>query len=252
MQHTNHQDHDVLLIAAHAADDLAGTERQRAETLLATCGDCKALHRDLLAIAGATRSLPAVASAPRDFRISPEQAARLRRRSWLRTALAPFARAGSAARPMAAAFTSLGVAGLLVATLLPAGLGALGGSAASAPERDLAQPGAVASAAAGAPAPAATSAPAPAAPSSAPDVRPVAGGPTIAPEVEFGTKDGASNPPEVAIAGGAGTQAPEIGEDATGRLAIVNPPSPLFVGSLSLLVLGLVLFGLRFAGRRLR
>jgi hypothetical protein len=247
MQHTNHHDHDLLLIAANAADDLVGAERQRAETLLATCGDCEALHSDLLAITAATRSVPAVASAPRDFRISPEQAARLRRRSWLRAALAPFQGAGSAARPIAAACTSLGVAGLLVVTLLPAGLG---GSAASAPERDLAQSGAVASAAAGAPAPAATAAPAPAA-SSGPDVRPAAGGPTVAPDMEFGTKDGASTPPNVAIAGGVETQAPEIVDNATGRLTAVTP-SPLFVGSLSLLALGLVLFGLRFAGRRLR
>jgi hypothetical protein len=32
----------------------------------------------------------------------------------------------------------------------------------------------------------------------------------------------------------------------------VSQPSPLFLGSLALLALGLLLFGLRFAGRRLR
>jgi hypothetical protein len=251
MQHPNHHHHDLLLVAAHAADDLTGPERQRAESLLSTCADCAAVHRDLVSITTASMALPSVASAPRDFRITPEQASRLRRRSWVQTLLGPIAGPRSVARPMATAFTSLGVAGLLIATLLPAGIGALGGSAASAPERDLAQPGAVASAAGGAFGAAATSAPAPAAPSTAPDVRPVAGGATTAPEVEFGSKDGASSPPDVAVDGGVDAETPGA-DDASGRLASAYPPSPLFVGSLALLALGLLLFGLRFAGRRLR
>jgi hypothetical protein len=71
--------------------------------------------------------------------------------------------------------------------------------------------------------------------------------------MEYSVKDGAPTPPDVAIAGANSTQAPEAGDDMAGRLqATVNPPSPLFLGSLALLALGLLLFGLRFAGRRLR
>src|SRR5512143_2621071 len=123
----DHARHDRTLIAGHAAGDLVEADRSRAEALLASCAGCSDLHRDLLAIASATRSLPAPKAPARDFRLTPAQAERLRRRSWLRAALRPFGTPRSVVRPMAAAFTSLGVAGLLVATALPALLG--GGAA---------------------------------------------------------------------------------------------------------------------------
>ena len=254
MQHPNHPDHDLLLIAAHAAGDATVTDGVRAQSLLETCPECVDLHRDLLSITATSRSLraAAAATAPRDFRITPEQAARLRRGSWLRTVLAPFGGARSAARPMATAFTSLGVAGLLVATVLPGMLGGAASTLGSAPERDMSQGGAVASAApAGPGAGAAGPTLVPAA--GYPGVRPVANGPSQAPDVEYGVKDGTSTPPDVAIAGSNSTQAPEAVDDMAGRLrASVSPPSPLFLGSIALLALGLLLFGLRFAGRRLR
>lgn len=242
MHQTSHPDHDVLLIAAHAADDLSGPDLDRAQALLQSCAPCADLHRDLVAIAAATRTLPALATAPRDFRLSHEQAARLRRGSWLRTVLAPFSGAHSALRPVAAGLSSLGVAGLLIATLLP---GMLGSAATLTPERDQSLTGAGASAAPAA-APGATAA-------AGPDVRPVAGGPTAGPDSEFGaSKDGtATSAPNVAVAGGA-SAGPGTGTDTSQRESLVNPPSPLFVGSLALLAVGLLLFGLRFAGRRLR
>ncbi|MEO8273984.1 MAG: hypothetical protein ABI620_07950, partial [Chloroflexota bacterium] len=70
MQHPNHPDHDLLLIAADAAGDLAGTDRARAQALIQACESCADLQRDLVSIAAATRTLPAMAAAPRDFRLS--------------------------------------------------------------------------------------------------------------------------------------------------------------------------------------
>ena len=82
----------------------------------------------------------------RDFQLAPEQAERLRRGSWLRAALRPFGAARSPVRPMAAAFTSLGIAGLVFAAALS---GMAGGAAMSAPNADTStgaagQPGATA------------------------------------------------------------------------------------------------------------
>ena len=248
MQHPNHPDHDLTLIAAHTAGDLSDPERMRAQGLIDTCGACADLHRDLTAIAAATRSLPTRATAPRDFRLTPEQASQLRRRGWLRSILAPFGTGRSAVRPIAAAFTSLGIAGLLVATFLP---GLMGSAASLGTDREQSATGAGASAApalpgAGAPVP--TSA-------SAPDVRPAAGGPTAAPGNEFGTKDGntATGAPEVQAVGGSPTEAPSAAVDLVARADTQTATTnPLLVGSFALLGVGLLLFGLRFASRRLR
>ncbi len=232
--HPDHPSHDLLLIASHAAGDLADPERTRAETLLTTCDPCAELHRDLIAIAGATRALPNLATAPRDYRLVPKQAARLRRRSWLRAALAPFGTARSATRPMAAAFTSIGLAGLIVATFLP---GMLGSAASLAPQRETVTDSGV-------------SAPA------GPVTGPVLGAPnpTIAtPGEELGGKDAAATDvPNVAAAGGQGTGTDAGQEDGASRMTVNAPPSPLVIGSIALFALGLLLFALRFVARRVR
>lgn len=250
MQHPNHPDHDLTLIAGHAAGDLVDSERSRAQALVDTCNDCATLHRDLIAISAATRALPNLATAPRDYRLSPEQAAQLTRGSWLRRALAPFGATQSATRPIAAAFTSLGIAGLLVATILP---GMLGGSAASAPtagERDQAAVGAgpTAAPAGGLAGPAATEA----------VLRPVSGVGQPAPNATSGdnaytVKDGATPTNAVAFeaAGGRTTDEPD-GERSSVDYGVIERANPVLVGSVALLAVGLLLFGLRFAGRRLR
>jgi anti-sigma factor RsiW len=234
MQHPNHPDHDLLLVSAHAAGDLAESERTRAQALLTTCEPCADLHRDLIAIAAATRVLPKLATAPRDFRLAPEQAARLRRGSWLRAVLAPFGAARSATRPMAAAFTSLGLAGLLVATFLPGMLG----TAASAPQRESLGGAGQSAAPAG------------------PVTRPVEGAPnptTVVPDDAYGVKDlDPTDAPDVAVAGGRGTDAPGVPEDTAGRQLEAAPLSPLLIGSFAVLAVGLLLFGLRFVARRVR
>jgi hypothetical protein len=213
------------------------------------CTECAELHRDLVAISAATRSLPHDARAPRDFRISPEQAARLKRRSWVRWVLRPFASGQSATKPMAAAFTSLGIAGLLVATFVPA---LLGGSAASAPAG---APASAPTGGAGAYAPAATQAPvaAPAGPLSGDFGGLASADPSFIKQAE-------DSGMEVAVDGGVSTDdrdgaltAGEAGTDGAGStIAFADRPNLLVLGSLGLLVLGLAFVALRFAARRLR
>ncbi|MBA2314183.1 MAG: hypothetical protein H0V87_02260 [Chloroflexi bacterium] len=125
-----HADHDLLLVAAHAAGDLDGDDGRLASGLIAECRECSDLHADLQSLSTAVRNLPAPVRT-REFLVSPGDAARLRRAGWRRL-LQVFAgsRLGLA-RPVGAAFASLGLAGLLLTALpsIP-----LGGSVA-APSR---------------------------------------------------------------------------------------------------------------------
>ena len=246
--HADHTRHDVTLIAGHAAGDLIDSERIHAETLLATCSPCAELHHDLLAIAAATRTLPAPATATRDFRLDPEQAARLRRGSWLRAALRPFGAARSTTRPMAAAFTSLGIAGLLVATVMPA---LLGSPAALSTARD--NNGAPAVPAAGPVSPLTGQPGAAGAPT--PNLGEYNAGNQGSPEPDQaspGTKNGAaqSGPPEVA--GVVGTDSVLGATQGASERTSTSPPNLLLIGSLVLLAVGVLLFGLRLVARRLR
>lgn len=124
-----HADEHALLIVALQAGDLAATERTRAETLRASCPACASLFADLEVLRIATRALPAPRRT-RDFRLSDEDAARLRSRGWRRVLdwlVAP----RSTVRPLATGLATLGVAGLLVASM-PGFLGSFG-SAGAAP-----------------------------------------------------------------------------------------------------------------------
>ncbi len=80
-QQDGHGDHDALLVVRFAAGDVTPAEAEVARRLLATCPDCRLLASDLRAIARATAELPAP-TRTRDFRLSPEVAARLRRSGW--------------------------------------------------------------------------------------------------------------------------------------------------------------------------
>jgi hypothetical protein len=129
---TSHDDHDAMLVAALAAGDVAGTDRDQAIALIDGCSDCASLHDDLVAIARATSTLPPPIAMPnRDFRISPQQAAALRPRGWRR--LLPSGLAGSAfARPLGVGLATFGLIGLLV-TNVPIGIGLGGAASAPAP-----------------------------------------------------------------------------------------------------------------------
>lgn len=267
MQHPNpsdHARHDATLIAGHAAGDLTDAGRARADALLAECGACGELRRDLVAIAAATRSVPAPATLARDLRLGPEQAERLQRGSWLRTLLRPFGAAGSPIRPMATAFTSLGVVGLVVGITLSSGAQLGAGPAVVGQERDNPAPAATAAAAApglgaegdtatlapvavssgdGAYAQSATRGPVRTAVEVSRSHAPTSEEPASTEEVVFGAANQGGKPVSGAPTGAA--------DDLTARL-VEQPPNPLIAGSLALLGIGLLLFGLRLASTRVR
>ena len=272
MQHPNtpdHERHDATLIAGHAAGDLTDVDRARGDAMLAECGPCADLRRDLVAIAAATRSVPAPATRTRDLRLAPEQADRLRRGSWLRTLLRPFGAAGSPIRPMATAFTSLGLVGLVVGVTLSSGAG-LGGAATSEDGQD--RDGASAAAATGAAAaPAATIGDAEAQGGYEFEIVRASDGklyqvvrqsngtyylsttiPVSALDSARSSKPTGEEPTELAFgpANQGGTPTGAARDLAIG--AVTQPPNPLIAGSLALLGIGLLLFGLRIASARVR
>ncbi|MCI0582206.1 MAG: hypothetical protein L0227_04790 [Chloroflexi bacterium] len=257
---TAHASHERPLIAARAAGDLTGPELARADALRERCPACRRLHDDLLAIAIATRHLPAPARPPElDYRISAERASQLARGAVWRRLLRPFGRSGSATvRPLAAAFTTLGLAGLLLAALPSLQLGGAAGflamSAPTAAPRDAldrtSAPEVVAPG--GAPTPAATGGD-------------TAGGePTIDTTTDYGpavTADDKGAAPSAEANSQATTAPSREGDDGaeggstgdeSGAIGGSGGQSPLVILSLGLLGAGLALFLLRRVALRLR
>ena len=206
-----------------------------------------------------------------DFRITPERAAELARGGLWRRLLQPFGRPGSGAiRPLAAAFTTLGLAGLMLAALPNI---QLGGS--SAGDRYLSPIGQAVESRDMTPeqAPAATSESATGALRDAVSLAPTDG--DIAAELTtgepFGTlaqplpsayADG-SMPTFISTTKGGGTATataspvvaiPEAADDGLAFAVSDNPagPLPLVLVSLALLGIGLGLFLLRRLALRLR
>ena len=109
---TPHPAHDRLAIAALAAGDARGADRERATDLVQGCEQCRILFDDLRSLAAAVRVLPMASSPPdRDFRLSSADAARLSRGGWLRRLLRPVGSArGSRLQPAAGALVALGLA----------------------------------------------------------------------------------------------------------------------------------------------
>jgi hypothetical protein len=283
----SHDRHDLLLVAALAAGDLTGTDRDQALALTSSCAECAALHDDLVAIARATVSVPPpIASSVRDFRLTPAQAASLGRTGWRR-----FLSSGGAmplARPLGAALATLGIAGLLIGTQPlgfsmgssasapaagPAAVQEVGGAGSASSANDQAAPLAAASAAA-ASAPALAPVPAPAA-SAAASIAAGTGAygteksaaPSSAPYPDAGSLQPARGTSGGGTtAGAAETAAPSTGEqitaagsasaETTGGLAgTVEPPSstgpsPLILVSLVAVVVGVLLVVSSYRGRR--
>jgi hypothetical protein len=121
---TSHADHDPILVAAFAADDLAASDRDLAADLVRSCAECALLHDDLRALARATKAAPPpVAARPRDFRLTPADAARLRPAGWRRLAAAFGQPRAGWSRNLGVGLATLGLAGLLVGNV-PVQLGA--------------------------------------------------------------------------------------------------------------------------------
>jgi hypothetical protein len=112
---TAHSNHDESLVVRLYGNDVRPDERSRALDLLSGCEKCAALFADLGSIASAAAALP-VPSRPRDFTLTPADAARLRpagpvhRRSTWR----------GLTRQLGGAFAALGLAGVLVSGALTA------------------------------------------------------------------------------------------------------------------------------------
>ncbi len=126
---TDHAGHDPLLVAEAA--DRGG----RLPATLAACPDCVALHADLIHLAAAIPLSP-VPARPRAYTLDPADAARLRPAGWRRWLAAIGTSRDAVTRPLAVGLTTIGLAGLLVATVpgfLPTGAGTAGASAVDDP-----------------------------------------------------------------------------------------------------------------------
>ena len=270
---SDHAHHDRLLVAAQVAGDLDPAEHDRMAARIADCPACAELARDLATIRAATTAanLP-VPPRPRPFTLAPSDAARLRPAGW-RGLVRRFGSPGWAfTRPLAAGLTTLGLAGLLVAAL-PTGF--MGGSAAAGPaareaahERSLmtyqgapSSPGAQPSFAT-----APSEAPASAAPLPAGSAPTASGNPkpsdsavgTLGTDVkgepgDAGGVDNTSSPsPGTALGGSDGlTQGPGNDEAEAPTVAARDGSILLAIVAGTAILVGLGLFGLRWAARRL-
>ena len=113
---TPHATHDEMLVASLADRILPAADRTAAEALVASCRQCADLHADILALRTATLAMP-TPSRPRDYTLTADDAARLRSRGWRRLVSAFGTARDSFSRPLAVGLTTLGIAGLLVASL---------------------------------------------------------------------------------------------------------------------------------------
>ena len=128
VRQTSHADHDPILVAALAADDLAGADRDLALELTRTCADCALLHDDLRALARATASAPPPIAMPaRDFRLTPADAARLRPGGWRRFVETLSGARSGLSGTLGVGLATLGIVGLLIGNISIN----LGGSAAA-------------------------------------------------------------------------------------------------------------------------
>lgn len=122
----DHAAHDRQLIVANACGDLGAEEARQAEVLVGQCRRCAALDRDIRLGPSLTAHL-AAPSRPRDFRLTADDAERLRG-STLRRLLRRLGGPGLAPlQPLASAALAVGLLLVVTTTALPgffAGAGA--------------------------------------------------------------------------------------------------------------------------------
>ena len=120
-----HAAHDPMWMAALASrdHDLSPTEHTRAQAALETCDACADLFAELVAVSAAIPSA-ATPARPREFTLTPADAARLRTRGLRRWLSAIGSARDGITFPLAMGLTTMGIAGLLLATLPSAFSGA--------------------------------------------------------------------------------------------------------------------------------
>ena len=134
---SRHPRHDRILIAA-AVDRGSDIRPSLVRSLLGTCLECARLHADLLALALAL-PIASTPPRPRDFSLTAADAERLRPRGLRRWLGLIGTSRDTLTRPLAIGFTTLGLAGLLVATV-PGALPGSGGTSAEAAAGDAGAP----------------------------------------------------------------------------------------------------------------
>lgn len=256
----DHARHDPMWMAALATrdPDLSETERTRAESALRSCGPCAELFAELVAVSAAIPAA-AIPARPRAFTLSAADAARLRPRGLRRWLAGIGSVRDGITLPLAMGLTTMGIAGLLVATV-PAAFSGMGGAAAgptvlstvgaALPAPEVAAPAPAAGGSS--PVPAASAAAAPAAAASAATAAGEGdqfassspGSDTSADGNVFSGDDGDAASQGVQRQGSAESSRDASVQDFSG-------PSVLFVIALTLLIAGLGLFALRWTSRRL-
>ncbi len=113
---SDHARHDTATVASLADRTLDPTERAAAEALVAACDRCAELHADLVTLAVAMKAMPTPARA-RDYTLTAADAARLRGSLWRRLVGVFGSPRDALSRPLAIGLTTLGIAGLLVASV---------------------------------------------------------------------------------------------------------------------------------------
>jgi hypothetical protein len=244
----DHAAHDPSWMAALATrdPDLSPAERTRAQAALESCGACADLLADLVALSAAIPSA-AIPARPRDFTLTAADAARLRPNGLRRLLKAIGSARDGVTFPLALGLTTMGIAGLLVATVPSFAGGATGGAAPGqlSPVGEAIPAPAAASAAAAAP----SAAPAPAA-SRVPGEDTELYGMTAAPTSETAgggevfTGDDGDGRLHAERQDERSMFESSIGDDGSGR-------STLVVLAATLLIAGLGLFAVRWTARRL-
>jgi hypothetical protein len=103
-----HRRHDRLLVARYAVGDAGFGQDNEAVDLVRRCSECAALAADIKAISSSVAKLP-TAPRPRDFRLTAEQAERLRGSRLDRWLRAITGSGWATVRPIAAVALSVGM-----------------------------------------------------------------------------------------------------------------------------------------------
>src|SRR5687767_5319191 len=113
---SDHRRHDRLLVARFATGDAEFGQEREAKDLMRRCSECAALATDISLISKSMAKLPA-ARRTRDFRLTPDQAERMRGSAFERFFRALTGSGWTVVRPVAAVALSIGMVMSVVGVL---------------------------------------------------------------------------------------------------------------------------------------